>query len=101
LSNEVRKLAYIKEFVRMPFTGFWDRWRRRQLEQQGCGSAQSLRETEKQREAAERQATRELAMIVAEAGDASAAGGGHSHDVGSSGDADAHATDRDEPRPRL
>jgi hypothetical protein len=85
LSNELRKLAYIKELVRMPFTGFWDRWRRRQLRQQGCGSAPSLRETEKQREAAERQATQEPAMIVAEAGDASAAGGGHSHDAGSSG----------------
>ena len=37
----------------MPFTGFWDRWRRRQLQQQGRGSTPSLREAEKQREAAE------------------------------------------------
>ena len=31
----------------MPFTGFWDRWRRRQLQQQGHGSSPSLRETER------------------------------------------------------
>jgi hypothetical protein len=37
----------------MPFTGFWNRWRRRQLQD---GAAPSLRETEKQREAAARQA---------------------------------------------
>jgi hypothetical protein len=70
----------------MPFTGFWDRWRRRQLQQQRRKSAPSLGQAEKQREAAERQATKELAKIVAEAGDASAAGGGHSHDTGSSGE---------------
>ena len=35
----------------MPFTGFWDRWRRRRL-QQRLGSTLSLRETEKLREAA-------------------------------------------------
>jgi len=37
----------------MPFAGFWDRWRRRQLQQQRHRSAPSLRETEKQREADE------------------------------------------------
>jgi len=70
----------------MPFTGFWDRWRRRQLQKQRRESAPSLGQAEKQREAAERQATDEPAIIVAEAGDASAADGGRSHDAGSNDD---------------
>ena len=70
----------------MPFTGFWDRWRRRQLQQQRRESAPSLGQAEKQREAAERQATDESAIIVAEAGDASAADGGRRHDAGSNGE---------------
>jgi hypothetical protein len=48
----------------MPFTGFWDRWRRRQLQQQRHGSSPSLRETEKQREAAARQAAEQLARAM-------------------------------------
>jgi hypothetical protein len=48
----------------VPFTGFWQRWRRR-LQPQHQDSAPSLHETEQQRDAARRQATKELAAIVA------------------------------------
>jgi hypothetical protein len=48
----------------MPFTGFWQRWRRR-LQPQHQNSVPSLRETEQQRDAPRRQATKELAAIVA------------------------------------
>ena len=48
----------------MPFTGFWERWRRRLLQQQQH-SAPSLHEAEKQRDAAKCQASKELAAIVA------------------------------------
>ena len=48
----------------MPFTDFWGRWRRRHL-QHTRGSPPTLRETERQREAAERQTTEALATIVA------------------------------------
>jgi hypothetical protein len=69
----------------MPFTDFWDRWRRR-LQEQHRESTPSLGQAEKQREAAERQAIQEPAKIAAEERDARAAGRGHSHDPGSSGD---------------
>jgi hypothetical protein len=48
----------------VPFRGFWDRWRRR-LQPQYQAAAPSLRETEKQRDTARRQAAEELAAIVA------------------------------------
>jgi hypothetical protein len=48
----------------VPFTGFWQRWRRR-LQQQHQDPAPSLRETEQQRDAAERKAAKESAAIVA------------------------------------
>jgi hypothetical protein len=44
--------------------GFWGRWRRR-LRPQYQDPAPSLRETEKQRDTARRQAAKELAAIVA------------------------------------
>ena len=48
----------------MPFTGFWDRWRRRQLQHQRHRSAPSVRETEEQREAAERQAAEQINLLL-------------------------------------
>jgi hypothetical protein len=48
----------------VPFTGFWQRWRRR-LQKQHQEPAPSLRKTEQQRDAARRQAAKELAAIVA------------------------------------
>ena len=49
----------------MPLTDFWNRWRRR-LPPPSDNSAKlpNLRETEKQRDAARRLATEELAAIV-------------------------------------
>ena len=48
----------------MPLTDFWNRWRRKlpQPERQDC--TPTLREAEKQRRGATRQAARELAIIV-------------------------------------
>ena len=43
----------------MPFTDFWGRWRSRHG--QHSNGAPNLRETEKQREAAERQAAEQMA----------------------------------------
>ena len=40
----------------MPFTCFWERWRRRQQQDADTAKQPSLREAEKQRKAAERQA---------------------------------------------
>jgi hypothetical protein len=55
-----------KELTQVPFTGFWQRWRRRlQPQHQQQDSAPSLRKTEQQRDAAKRVATKELAAIVA------------------------------------
>jgi hypothetical protein len=48
----------------VPFTGFWQRWRRR-LQPQHLDHAPSLRKTEQQRDAARRRAAKELAAIVA------------------------------------
>ena len=48
----------------MPLTGFWGRWRRRHW-QHSKGSPPNLRETERQRAAAERQSAEALATIVA------------------------------------
>jgi hypothetical protein len=53
-----------KELTQVPFTGFWQRWRRR-LQPQHQDSAPSLPEAEQQRDAARRHATKELAAIVA------------------------------------
>jgi hypothetical protein len=64
-ANRPSSHKHIEELVRMPFTGFWDRWRRRQLQQQHHGSSPNLRETEKQREAAARQAAEQLARAMA------------------------------------
>ena len=47
----------------MPLTEFWSRWWRRQL-QRPMGSAPSLRETERQREATARQVAEKLAAIA-------------------------------------
>jgi hypothetical protein len=63
----------------MPFTGFWARWRRRHL-QHSPGPAPNLRETERQREAAERQAADQMARIMT-ASNGGVAGHHHS-DVG-------------------
>jgi hypothetical protein len=61
----------------MPFTGFWARWRRRHL--QHSPRAPNLRETERQREAAERQAAEQMAKIMT----ASSGGvAGHHHSDG-------------------
>jgi hypothetical protein len=50
----------------VPFIGFWQRWRRR-LQQEPRNPAPNLRETEQQRDAARRQAAKELGAIVAAA----------------------------------
>jgi len=47
----------------MPLTDFWRRWRRKPL--QHSHGASSLRETERQHAAAERQSAEALATIVA------------------------------------
>jgi len=57
----------------MPFTGFWARWRRRRL--QHSHGAPNLRETERQREVAERQAAEQMARITTGSG-----GGAAGHD---------------------
>jgi hypothetical protein len=49
----------------VPLTGFWNRWRLKHLQPRAGGSKPpSLREAEKQRDAAERQVSEELAAIV-------------------------------------
>jgi hypothetical protein len=64
----------------MPFTGFWDRWRRRHLQQRTDAAKQpSLRKTEKQREAAEREASKGLAAERAQSSAAAAARDRHSY----------------------
>jgi hypothetical protein len=52
----------------MPFTGFWERWRRRHLQQRAeAAKPPGLREAEKQREAVEREAAKRLAAVVTNA----------------------------------
>ena len=51
----------------MPLTGFWGRWRRRHW-QHSKGSPPNLRETERQREVAERQAAEQMARIMSGGG---------------------------------
>ena len=48
----------------MPLTDFWNRWRRKLPQPERQDSAPTLREAEKQRRGATRQAAKELATIV-------------------------------------
>jgi hypothetical protein len=54
----------IKELTRVPLTDFWNRWRRKLPQPERQDSAPTLREVEKQRRGATRQAVKELAAIV-------------------------------------
>ena len=48
----------------MPLTDFWNRWRRKLPRPERQDSAPTLRDAEKQRRGATRQAAKELAIIV-------------------------------------
>jgi hypothetical protein len=54
----------IEELTHVPLTDFWNRWRRKLPQPERRDPAPTLREAEKQRRGATRQAAEELATIV-------------------------------------